>query len=177
MMDGQSSHINEHFLLYCWTQKIIPYLLPPHSTHIQQANDVGIFQHLKHWYQEHIAATIQYGVVSYNKVDFLNGYQRMRRQTFKKKTILHAWEKVGLFKKSQLFINPQAVLNILESEFSETLATANLGANATPSTPTRRHKLPFQDPPTTVTRAAHSKHLDQRLDDHINHDIPLTPSF
>ncbi|KAI0996663.1 hypothetical protein K3495_g11520 [Podosphaera aphanis] len=93
-------------------------------------------------------------------------------------TILHAWEKVGLIKKSRLSINPQAVLNTLESEFSETIAaTVNLGANTTPSTPTSRHELPFQDPLTTATRAAHSKHLDQRLDDHINYDIPLTPSF
>ncbi|KAI0999249.1 hypothetical protein K3495_g8948 [Podosphaera aphanis] len=158
MMDGQSSHINEHFLLYCWTQNIIPYLLPSHFTHILQANDVCIFQHLQHWYQEHIAATIQYGVVSYNKVDFLNGYQRMRRQTFKK-TILHAWENVGLFKKENL------------------AATANLGANDTPSTSTSWQKLLFQDPLTTVTRATHSKDPNQRLDDHINYDIPLMPSF
>ena len=36
---------------------------------------------------------------------------------------------------------------------------------------------PFQWPPTTTNRAAHLKYLDMRLDDHIERDVELTPSF
>src|SRR6266487_1345586 len=36
---------------------------------------------------------------------------------------------------------------------------------------------PFQRPPTTANRVAYMKYLDMRLDDHIDRDIELTPSF
>lgn len=35
--DGHNSHINEDFLVYCWMHKIIPFLLPAHSTHLPSA--------------------------------------------------------------------------------------------------------------------------------------------
>ena len=112
-MDGQSSHITDDFLIYCWVHKIVPFLLPPHLTHLLQPLDIGIFQPLKHWHQEDVYNTIQYGDVKYDKIDFVcvNGYQQMRNRTFKKKTILYAFEKAGLMKAGRIDIRPEEVLN------------------------------------------------------------------
>ena len=36
---------------------------------------------------------------------------------------------------------------------------------------------PFQDPPNTRTHESHQTYLNQRITDHINDLIPLTPSY
>jgi len=48
IFDGHSSYISAEFLHYCWEYKIIPFQLPPHSTHLLQPLDIGLFQPLKH---------------------------------------------------------------------------------------------------------------------------------
>jgi len=50
LFDGHSSHVNMMFLDFCITQKIIPYCLPPHTTHRLQPFDVSIFSPYKHHY-------------------------------------------------------------------------------------------------------------------------------
>lgn len=97
----------------------------------------------------------------------------MRNKTFKKRTILHAWEKAGLHKNGEIRINPETVLKQLSDQFSEPIQES-VNVVAPPVTPPRR---PFQDPPTSANRAAHSHYLDQRLDDAFDNDEPLTPSF
>jgi len=56
--DGHGSHVSEEFLVYCCQHKIVPFQLPPHSTHLIQPLDIGIFQTLNHWHQVDIQATI-----------------------------------------------------------------------------------------------------------------------
>ena len=87
IFDGHGSHISEPFLLYCWQHKIVPFQLPPHSTHLLQPLDIGIFQPLKHWHQADILNTIQYGQIEYSKIDFLNGYAAIRYKTFRILTV------------------------------------------------------------------------------------------
>jgi hypothetical protein len=43
ILDGHGSHFIMEFMDYCWDHKIIPFLLPPHLTHLLQPCDVGIF--------------------------------------------------------------------------------------------------------------------------------------
>ena len=171
IMDGQSSHITEEFVVYCWLNKIVPFLLPPHTTHLLQPLDIGVFQHLKHWHQEDIASIIQFGDIKYDKVDFLNGFEAMRKKAFKKKTIQHAWEEAGLLKSGELHVNPEKVLSKMAESFSE---PTHAGPPTEPVTPPRR---PFMHPPASRDRAAHSAYLDQRLQDAFDEKIPLTPSF
>ena len=42
ILDGHYSHVIE-FMDYCETNQIALYCLPPHSTHILQPLDVGLF--------------------------------------------------------------------------------------------------------------------------------------
>ncbi|RPA98633.1 CENP-B protein [Choiromyces venosus 120613-1] len=52
--DGHSSHVNTGFLEFCISQKIIPYCLPPHTTHCLQPLDVSVFSPYKHQYQKEL---------------------------------------------------------------------------------------------------------------------------
>ena len=79
----------------------------------------------------------------------------MRDRTFKKQTLLSAFKEAGLVP-----ISPDIIVARLQ-EFE----------------PTPPEGQPFQHPPLTRDREAHSKYLDRRIEDHINGDIPLTPSF
>lgn len=54
LFDGYSSHVNPLFLDYCVENKIIPYCLPPHTTHRLQPLDVSIFGPYKHYYQKQL---------------------------------------------------------------------------------------------------------------------------
>lgn len=58
VFDGHGSHTSDEYLLYCWQHKIVPFILQPHSTHMLQPLNVGVFQPLKHWHQESIHNTI-----------------------------------------------------------------------------------------------------------------------
>ncbi len=47
IMDGHDSHITGDWLAHCLDNKIIPAVLGPHSSHLTQPLDVGIFGPLK----------------------------------------------------------------------------------------------------------------------------------
>jgi hypothetical protein len=170
IFDGYKSHVSEPFLVYCWQHKIIPFQLPPHSTHLLQPLDIGIFQPLKHWHQIDIQQTIQYGDCEYSKIDFLNAYRKIRYSTFKLRTVYSAWKKAGLVP-----FAPEVVYKRLAQYQQSEGKTADITIPEPPKTPTT--PKPFQRPPTSRNRPAHIQYLDKRLDDYIDYDIELTPSF
>ena len=49
-MDGHVSHVTWEFFDYCLHRKIVPFCLPPHSTHMLQPLDIGLFSPLQHHY-------------------------------------------------------------------------------------------------------------------------------
>lgn len=53
-MDGHRSHVSWEFLNFCLTHNIICLCLPPHSTHILQPLDVGLFAPLQRRYSEEL---------------------------------------------------------------------------------------------------------------------------
>jgi len=50
IMDGHTSHVSWQFFDYCLEHNIIPLCLPPHSTHLLQPLDVGLFGPLQRNY-------------------------------------------------------------------------------------------------------------------------------
>jgi DDE superfamily endonuclease len=176
VFDGHGSHMSDAFTWYCWKHNIIPFRLIPHSTHLLQPLDIGIFQPLKHWHQVAIENKIEFGDLEFTKVDFLMAYQTMANRTFKSKTILSAWKKAGL-----LPLDPQVVIDKLREFQPDQLIPLE-----TPMTPQKAAKgyciggatlLPFQTTPTTGNREAHRYYLNMRLMDHFDLDIPLSPSY
>jgi hypothetical protein len=43
IFDGHGSHLTPEFLDFCWQHHIRPFQLPPHTTHLLQPLDVGVF--------------------------------------------------------------------------------------------------------------------------------------
>jgi hypothetical protein len=108
LFDGFESHLSMEFLDVLESNKVIPYRLIPHSTHLLQPLDVGCFQPYKHWHSEAVDAATRTGCTSFNKVEFLAAIDSIRRQTFKGTTIRSGWYKTGLVP-----YNPEIVLGKL----------------------------------------------------------------
>jgi len=90
IFDGAGSYTLDDFIWFCWNQDIIPFRLIPHSTHLLQPLNLGIFGPLKHWHQVSLEESIQYGDLNYDKSQFLDVYNIMRNRTFHRNTILSA---------------------------------------------------------------------------------------
>ena len=96
VMDGHGSHLYKDFIQYCHDNNIIPFQLPPHTTHLLQPLDIVCFQPLKHYHAEAINNAIRTGDIEFSKLEFLARFQHIRNQAFKKSTILSAFRETGL---------------------------------------------------------------------------------
>lgn len=52
VIDGASSLVHEECIWLCYSKNILPFRLPPHTTHLLQPLDVVCFQPLKHYHVE-----------------------------------------------------------------------------------------------------------------------------
>lgn len=69
---------------YCKAHQILPYCLPPHSTHLLQPLDVGLLGPLQHYYCSAIDKAIRQGIHGIYKCNFLPLYLESRQQTYHK---------------------------------------------------------------------------------------------
>jgi len=81
------------------------YKLSPHSTHLTQPLDVGVFQPFKHYYTEAIDHAVRLGDYNFGKLEFLAAFRSFRNKTFKTSTIKHGFKQTGL-----VSYNPEIVL-------------------------------------------------------------------
>lgn len=113
-MDGHASHVTWEFFDYCLKHKIIPFCLPPHSTHLLQPLDIGLFGPLQRHYSNILDEAAQGGELGINKGMFLQYVYllrcptfsqltldrylfRARRMTYTTKNICAAWEAAGIW--------------------------------------------------------------------------------
>ena len=61
LLDGYGSHLTYEFWEYSKENKICLFRLPPHSTHLPQPLDVGVFQPMKHYHAEAVDNAIRLG--------------------------------------------------------------------------------------------------------------------
>jgi len=114
LLDGYGSHCTREFIEYCDNAKIIPFCLPPHTSHLLQPLDVVVFQPYKHYHSEAIEAATRTGCTDFDKVEFLTAIDSIRQQTFKPSTICSAFRATGLVP-----YNPSVVLaRLRESQVS-----------------------------------------------------------
>jgi hypothetical protein len=113
------------FIQQCWDKKIIPFCLPPHTTHLLQPLDVVCFQPLKHYHGEAIDHAVRTGDTEFTKVEFLAAFDKIRHQTFKESTVKSAFRKTGLIP-----YDPTIVINAMrEYEPRVTPQTSPLRTN------------------------------------------------
>jgi len=72
ILDGHTSHFNWAFFEFCLNNKIIPFCLPAHSTHLLQPLDVGLFGPLQRYYSNGLDTWMRKGIQgNFTKADFL----------------------------------------------------------------------------------------------------------
>ena len=152
ILDSYGSHHTKDFAEYCEDHQIIPFGLPPHSTHILQPLDVAVFQPLKHYHTKALDIIVQDRITNITKLEFLGLIQQVRIQAFKPSTIISAFKKTGIHP-----FNPHLVLQQLEERASR--------ENTPPSQSTPN--LPSSPPAPTPTTLRHVKkatyHIEEAL--------------
>ena len=158
LLDGHGSHCTREFISYCDEKKIIPFCLPPHTTHLLQPLDVVVFQPLKHYHAEAIDYATRTGCSDFNKIEFLTAITSIRVQAFKESTIISSFRKTGLIP-----YNPDRVLSQL-SEY-------------TPPGPSYN---PPTTPPPIIPEVVSTPHTLQSLQRHaayLQNQDPISPTF
>jgi hypothetical protein len=109
LLDGHTTHITIEVVEFCREEKILPFLTPPHLTHLVQPLDVGVFGPWKKYYTDAIDASFQSGCWKFDKMELLSVLDGFRKKTFKGSSIRSAWEKAGLFP-----FHPERVIELLK---------------------------------------------------------------
>ena len=127
LLDGYNSHNTSEFIHYCDQQKIIPFCLPDHSTHLLQPLDIRVFQPYKHWHSEILDDATWTGCKSFNIFEFLASLKTIKHSIFKSRTIMSAFKNTGF-----ISYNPSIVLSkLLEYEPRPTTPFTTISAVAT----------------------------------------------
>ncbi|KAH5177126.1 hypothetical protein HBI67_211460 [Parastagonospora nodorum] len=107
ILDGHGSHLSMDFIEYCDQNRILLMVYPPHSTHTLQPLDVVMFKPLSSAYSAQVASFMErsQGLTSMSKRDFYPMFIAACEASFKKDTILKAFEATGLSP-----LNPEAIL-------------------------------------------------------------------
>ncbi|OAQ58232.1 DDE superfamily endonuclease [Pochonia chlamydosporia 170] len=108
ILDGHGSHHTIEFIEFCNQHRIIPFAMSPNLTHILQPLDVVVFQPLKHYHAKALDVMVRDGLTNVTKIEFLSCIQSVRKQAFKRSTIISAFRKTGISP-----FNPQPILEML----------------------------------------------------------------
>lgn len=110
LLDGHASHTRPTFVRKCWDKKIIPFCLLPHSTHLLQPLDVAIFGPYKHYHNQRTEKAVRAGIYNWGKDDFLAAQPGIKKEAFKKSTIMSSYKHTGIWP-----LDPKRVLENLKS--------------------------------------------------------------
>jgi hypothetical protein len=75
VIDGFAGHGSFAFREYCMKFNILVAFLLPHSTHILQPMDIGVFQYLKNAHQRKLREALRKGKLTFNRRDFAGAFQ------------------------------------------------------------------------------------------------------
>jgi DDE superfamily endonuclease len=97
LLDGQKSHETPDFILKSLANNIEIMEYPSHMTHILQPLDVGVFRQWKHWHQKAIMVALRSFDLEYSISSFFRDLTTIRKNTFKPRTIRHAFRDAGMW--------------------------------------------------------------------------------
>jgi DDE superfamily endonuclease len=86
--DGHDSHISAKFVRHFIDNDIILLLLPPHSSHLLQPLDVGVFKSLKAALTTETDRLFRSGLHRLQKVEWLDYFKKARPRAVKESNIL-----------------------------------------------------------------------------------------
>jgi hypothetical protein len=105
ILNSYSSYLTAEFNLFCKENAIIYLYMPPHSSHLLQPLDVGVFRPLKQAYRKLVERIIMAGNNHVNKQDFLSLYPTARERVFTQENIYRGFAGANLKP-----LNPERVL-------------------------------------------------------------------
>ena len=115
--DGHDSHISAQFVRFCIDHGIVLFLLPPHSSHLLQPLDVGVFGPLKRAMSSRLSRLYATEISRLQKVEWLEHYIQGRVNAITPQNVLGGWRGAGICP-----FNPHRVLRSL----SDSPATVSL---------------------------------------------------
>jgi hypothetical protein len=95
--DGHDSHITSDLIGHCMDNKIVLVILPPHTSHLTQSLDVGIFGPLKKAMASEMASLISTGVARLLKVEWLSAFVQAHTRVFNSENIAGGFRGAGIF--------------------------------------------------------------------------------
>jgi len=107
--DGHDSHITSLWVSHCMRNNIIFMVLPPHSSHLTQPLDVGVFGPLKTHMASAIEPTISTEIHRLLKAEWLAAYAEAHNNAFSARNIRSGFCGTGI-----LPFNPSKVINRVE---------------------------------------------------------------
>ena len=96
ILDGHNSHVTPDFLAHAYLNNILILRLPPHTSHLLQPLDVGLFGPLKTHASAAMEPLIQAGVPRIRKEEWLSAYLKGREKAFRSSNIFGGWRGAGL---------------------------------------------------------------------------------
>lgn len=96
ILDGHSSHQTAGFDDFCKENAIICLCMPPHTSHLLQPLDVGVFGPLKRSYGKLVEGMMTAGNNHIDKEDFLHLYPPAREMVFNLENIRNGFAGAGL---------------------------------------------------------------------------------
>lgn len=94
--DGHDSHITAEFIAYCMDKNILLMILPPHSSHLTQPLDVGVFGALKKHMATEIEPLMRTGITRIQKVEWLTAFVAAHDKAVSAKNILSGFRGTGI---------------------------------------------------------------------------------
>jgi DDE superfamily endonuclease len=96
IFDGHGSHVQPEVLRFCIDNNISILLMPPHSSHLCQPLDVGVFSPLKTYMSAELDKIMRYGVSTIKKFEWAEAYRCARLQAMTASNIKSAFRAAGL---------------------------------------------------------------------------------
>jgi hypothetical protein len=88
--DGHDSHITGNFVEHCFNNRIQLMILPPHSSHMTQPLDVGVFGPLKRILTSKFEPLLRTGIARIQKPEFTGTFIKAHVDAFRESNVLGA---------------------------------------------------------------------------------------
>jgi hypothetical protein len=129
LLDGYGSHLTARFIAFCIDRSIDLVVLPPHTSHILQLLDVGVFSPLKRALSAEIEKLFRLDTRRILRVEWTEAYITARNRAFIPRSIESSFRASGIY--------PLSPITILS-----TLRMPTLGPPTTPPPITILHSVP-----------------------------------
>ena len=126
--DGHDSHISAPVVRYCIDHDIILFLLLPHSSHLLQPLDVGVFSPLKRAMSLQLSRLYATEISRLQKVEWVEHYAQARSIAITSQNVLAGWRGSGISP-----LNPHRVLRSLSNDPGISLSSIPENSIATSS--------------------------------------------